>query len=54
MQIGVVFQDGKSAVESYSKLDKSALSETEISVLLDANSLGGKWVKSPPASYVEA
>jgi hypothetical protein len=47
MQIGVFFLEGKSAAELYSNLDKSTLSETEISTVLDANSFDGKWVKSP-------
>ena len=47
MEIGVIYQDGKSAAELYSKRDKSALSDTEIRVLLDANSAGASWVKAP-------
>jgi hypothetical protein len=49
IQIGVVFFDGKSAAEFYSKVDKSALSEIEIDGLLQANAANGTWNKTAPS-----
>jgi hypothetical protein len=37
MDVGVVFVDGKSAAEFYSKIDKTEISKEEINVILKAN-----------------
>ncbi|MGB8356175.1 MAG: hypothetical protein WCD79_19920 [Chthoniobacteraceae bacterium] len=41
--IRVRFMDGASASEAYIKLNKDALSEGEITTLLDSNNRGSKW-----------
>lgn len=45
IDIDVAYKNGKSVAEFYYKRDRQAMSETEIRVLMDANSAGSKWFK---------
>jgi hypothetical protein len=46
VRVALTFFDGKSACEVYDKPDKSAFSDNEIQVLLDANSSGKQWTEA--------
>lgn len=49
MNVIVTFINNVSQREFYSKKDKSTLSDTEIEVLLAANSAGSEWIEDPVA-----
>ena len=43
----VQFLKGHSIAEAYSRVDRHALSEKELSIFLEGNSAGNKWEKKP-------
>jgi len=43
----VQFLKGHSVAEAYSRVDRRALSEKELSIFLEGNSAGNKWEKKP-------
>ena len=43
----VQFLKGHSIAEAYSRVDKHALSQKELSIFLEGNSAGNKWEKRP-------
>jgi hypothetical protein len=52
LNIVVMYIDGVSQREIFTKQDKSEFSKNEIAILLDANAAGSKWIEDPTARVV--
>ena len=52
MNIIVMYIDGVSQSEVFTKKDESEFSKNEIAILLDANAAGSKWIEDPKARLV--
>ena len=46
LRVGVAFIDGKSAAESFSKVDGTEIPDSEIQVVLQSNTAGSHWAPS--------